>query len=95
MNALVLDSIFINYDPFGKKSQLLVTREGKTVGNTYCDSELAGLAETAVKTAQHHGISRVYVRAPQVFYDELNRLAQAAQKRIFGLSDNIVLERVV
>lgn len=51
MNALVLDSIFINYDPFGKESQLLVTREGKTVGNTYCDSELAGLAETAVKTA--------------------------------------------
>ena len=93
-----MNSIIINYDPFGMESQVLITKEGKTVGKTYYKSELAALAEFTVKEAYKHGIQRVYVRAPQVFYDELNNLAQTAQKRNFGLSDNpnenVVLERV-
>ena len=93
-----MNSIVINYDPFGMESQVLVTKEGSTIGKTYCKSELAALADFVVEAAHEHGIQHVYARAPQVFYDELNRLAQAAQERLFGLSDNpnenIVLERV-
>ena len=75
-----MNSIVVNYDPFGLESQILITREGETIGNTYCNSELINLAETVVRSAHHYGISRVYVRAPKVFYDELTNLVQAQEK---------------
>lgn len=88
-----MNSIFINYDPFGMESQVLITKEGKTVGNTYYRSELSKLAEFVVKSAHEHDIQSVHVRAPAVLYDELNNLVQAQEHVLYSMNQ-IKMERI-
>lgn len=77
-----MTNIVINYDPFAMESQILITgTDGGTTGSTYGNSELSQLAETVAQRANEFGVenTKVYVRAPQVFYDKLVQYVQAAQ----------------
>ena len=89
-----MTKIVINYDPFAMESQILIMGEDGTQGTTYSNSELSQLAETVALRAQEFGVeqTKVYVRAPKVFYDKFTTYVQAAQKN-YSLA-NINMERI-
>ena len=77
-----MTKIVINYDPFAMESQILIIGADGTQGTTYSNSELSQLAETIALRAQEFGVeqTKVYVRAPKVFYDKLATFVQTVQK---------------
>lgn len=89
-----MTQMFINYDPFAMESQILIQNNDDTTGTTYSNSELSQLAETVALRASELADEqiKVYVRAPQVFYDKLITFIQAAQTN-YSLT-NIIMERI-
>ena len=89
-----MTQMFINYDPFAMESQILIKNDDDTIGTTYSNSELSQLAETVALRASKLANEqvKVYVRAPQVFYDKLITFVQAAQNN-YSLT-NITMERI-
>lgn len=89
-----MTQMFINYDPFAMESQILIQNNDNTTGTTYSNSELSQLAETVALRASELADEqiKVYVRAPQVFYDKLITFVQAAQTN-YSLT-NIIMERI-
>lgn len=83
-----MTNIVINYDPFAMESQILITGVNGTQGTTYSNSELSQLAETIALRAYEFGVNdtKVFVRAPKVFYDKLVSYVRAAQNT-YSLSD--------
>lgn len=90
-----MTKIVVNYDPFAKESQILITNKDGTIGTTYGDSELSRLAETVALRASELGQEEiiVYVRAPEVFYNKLTTLVQTAQKN-YSHTNKITMERI-
>ena len=90
-----MSKIFVNYDPFAKESQILIESADGTTGTVYGDSELSRLAETVALRANELGVeqTKVYVRAPKVFYDKLSSFVQAAQQN-YTIAQPINMERV-
>ena len=90
-----MTNIVINYDPFAMESQILITgADGGTIGNTYSNSELSQLAETIAQRASEFGAenTKIYVRAPQIFYNKLVSYVQNVQTT-YSLT-NINMERI-
>ena len=90
-----MTQMFINYDPFAMESQILIKNDDdNTIGTTYSNSELSQLAETIALRASELADEqiKVYVRAPQIFYDKLITFVQAAQTN-YSLT-NIIMERI-
>lgn len=90
-----MSKIFVNYDPFAKESQILIEKSDGTTGAVYSDSELSQLAATVTQRANELGVeqTKVYVRAPKVFYDKLVSYVQTAQKE-YAINQPITMERI-
>ena len=73
----MIRGIYINYNPFTVESRTLIIKDGIPHSESFAKSDLPKLAQYIIDTAntiEDMDEIKVYVRAPQVFYDKLGEL---------------------
>ena len=73
----MIKGIYVNYHPFDAESRTLIIKDSVPQSESFAKSDLPKLAQYIIDTAntiEDMDEIKIYVRAPQVFYNKLGEL---------------------